>query len=108
MRAVEAETEGMASLRLRRELWLFAIFAAFGWLLLPALVYLTGQVLLGEYRPDGGMGRFYADVYGALAGPGPWAWLLLLGPWLLVMAVRLLALPLVHGRARAGDDGEDE
>lgn len=94
----------MTSLRLRRELWLFAILAAFGWLLLPALVYLTGQVLLGEYRPDGGMGRFYADVYGALAGPGPWAWLLLLGPWLLVMAVRALAVPLFRDRQSSGED----
>jgi hypothetical protein len=86
---------------LRHEGLILAVTGAFGLLLFPALVYLVGQQLLGEYRPDGGIGRFYADLFAALARPGLWAWLLVLGPWLLLQALRLLIAPL---RARRAND----
>lgn len=63
-------------------------------LVLPALVYLVGQVLLGEYRPGAGMGSFYADLYGHLVAAAPWAWLLVFGPYLAIQLLRLLWLPL--------------
>ena len=79
---------------LRREaLWL-AIFVGFGLFVLPALVYLVGEQLLGEYRPDGGMGTFYADLYGHLARLTGLAWVLVLGPWFAILLLRLLWLPL--------------
>ena len=83
---------------LKREGLLFAVFGGFGGfggfglLGLPALVLMVGQVLLGEYRP--GAGTFYADLYGHLGALSPWAWLLVLGPWLAVQILRLLWLPL--------------
>ena len=80
--------------RLRREALILAVFGGFGLLLLPALVYLVGQVLLGEYRPGGTMGVFYADLYGHLATFSIWPWLLVLGPYLAVQVLRLLWLPL--------------
>lgn len=73
---------------------MLGIFGSFGLLALPALVYLVGQFLLGEYRPGAGMGAFYADLYGQLAAPAPWAWLLVLGPYLGIQLLRLLWLPL--------------
>lgn len=72
----------------------------FGFLVLPAIVYGVGVRLLGEYRPGGGMGLFYGDLYRALGRGEGWAWLLLLGPYLGIMAIRLMWLP-VRGRRGA-------
>lgn len=77
----------------RRELFIFAGLAGFGLLVLPALVYAVGVFLLGEYRPGATVGSFYADLYAELAAPAPWAWLLVLGPWLGIQWLRLLWLP---------------
>lgn len=77
----------------RRELLVFACLVGFGLLVLPALVYAVGVVLLGEYRPGATVGSFYADLYAQLAAPEPWAWLLVLGPWLGIQWLRLLWLP---------------
>jgi hypothetical protein len=93
---------------LRREaLWL-AIIGGFGLFVLPALVYLVGEQLLGEYRPDGGMGTFYGDLYGHLAGLSGLAWLLVLGPWFAILLLRLLWLPLRQITRRRSDRPEDE
>ena len=85
----------------RRELLLFGLLAGFGLLALPALVYAVGVFLLGEYRPGATVGTFYADLYAELAAPSPWAWLLVLGPWLGVQWLRLLWLPLRAALRRA-------
>lgn len=79
---------------LRRELAWLSVLLAFGVLVLPAIVYAVGVQLLGEYRPDGGLGLFYRDLYAAAGEPEPWAWLLLGGPYLGVMALRLLWMSL--------------
>lgn len=81
---------------LRREAIVLAVFGGFGLLILPALVYLVGQQLLGEYRPGAGMGAFYGDFYGLLGTFSIWAWVLALGPWLAVVLLRFLWLPLRH------------
>jgi hypothetical protein len=97
---------------LRREALLLAIFGGFGLFVLPALVYLVGEQLLGEYRPDGGMGTFYADLYGHLAGLSGLAWMLVLGPWFAILLLRLLWLPLrqINRRrsARHKDEADEE
>ncbi len=101
---------------LRREALLAAIFGGFGLLVLPALVYLVGQQLLGEYRPDAGLGTFYADLFARLGTPSPWVWLLVLGPYLAVQVLRLLWLPFgllmrrheaAPQEARPDDPGDD-
>jgi hypothetical protein len=96
---------------LRRELLLLAVFGGFGLLVLPGLVYAVGAFLLGEYRPGATAGTFYADLYAALREPSPWAWLLVLGPWLGIQWLRLLWLPtgmlLRRGKTAApGDTAE--
>lgn len=93
---------------LRREGILLAICGGFGLLALPGLVYLVGQRLLGEYRPDAGIGTFYADLYGYLVAFSVWAWLLVLGPWLAVQFLRLLWIPLGrHNRRRPSSSDEE-
>jgi hypothetical protein len=96
---------------LKREGLLLAVFGGFGLLGLPALVFMVGEFLLGEYRPGAGMGSFYADLYGHLGALSPWAWLLVLGPWLAVQMLRLLWLPLrplVRRRDHRGDEQRDD
>jgi hypothetical protein len=79
---------------LRREGLVLAGLGGFGLLILPALIYLVGQQLLGEYRPGATMATFYADLYSQLGAFSPWAWVLVLGPWLAIQLLRLLWLPL--------------
>ena len=92
---------------LRREALLLLIMGGFGLLVLPALVYLVGEQLLGEYRPDAGMGVFYGDLYAELVALSPFAWLLVLGPWLALQFLRLLWWPL-RGLLRRRKTPEDE
>jgi hypothetical protein len=80
---------------------MFTIFGGLGLAVLPALVYQVGQVLLGPYRTDGGMGAFYSDLYGHLSALSPWAWTLVLGPYLAVQFLRLLWLPFGGPARRA-------
>lgn len=91
---------------LRREAVLFGLLGGAGLLVLPALVFVVGQQLLGEY-PDGGMGAFYADLYGHLGSASPWAWMLVLGPWLGVQFLRLLWWPMQKLADRNADEAED-
>jgi hypothetical protein len=86
---------------LRREAFVLAGFGGFGLLILPALVYLVGQQLLGDYRPGATVGTFYADLYSQLGAFSPWAWALVLGPWLAIQLLRLLWLPLRRATPRA-------
>lgn len=79
---------------LRREVLVLTVFGGFGLLALPAMVFIVGQELLGEYRPGAGMGAFYADLYRHLGAMEAFAWLLVLGPYLGVQLLRLLWLPL--------------
>lgn len=93
--------------RLRREALLLLAIGGLGILLMPALVYRVGQQLLGEYLPGATMGTFYGDLYGHLAEPSAWAWLLVLGPWLAIQLLRLLWLPLrplMREPAEPGDE----
>lgn len=71
-----------------RELLLAAAALAAGLLLLPLLVWGAGALVLGPYR--GGPARLWLD-YLALLGRGSLAaWVLLLGPYALLLAFRLL------------------
>ncbi|MBS1199386.1 MAG: hypothetical protein H6R27_64 [Proteobacteria bacterium] len=83
--------------RMNRELRYFLLFAGFGLLVLPFLVYLAGVVSLGPY--EGGLLAFLVALYGAFFTLQPSAWALLLGPYALFWVVRLMTRPL---RRRAG------
>jgi len=85
---------------LRRELIYLAIFAGFGIVLLPFAVYFAGALTLGPY--EGGLLSFLGKLYGDFVTLSPSALVLLLGPYLLFQAVRLLTRPLRH-RSRGTD-----
>ena len=79
---------------LRRELLLLFGLMLLALLVLPSLVWLAGQVFLGDYlrTPAGGTGgplALTADYVGGLLSGYPGHWLMLLGPYLLVAAWRL-------------------
>ncbi len=77
---------------LRFEVLLALSLVLSGLVVLPALIYLVGGVLLGEYAGGGRLGSFYGDMLRDL-GQGSWqAWSLVLGPLLLVQAGRLIFL----------------
>lgn len=90
------------------ELTLGSALLALGLFVVPAGVYLVGQVLLGPYgdaaagSAAAGIGTFYANFFGDLASLSGRAWTLALGPLALVSWVRLLFL------RRPGADSEDE
>jgi hypothetical protein len=80
-------TLSMIAMHLKRQAaWIVAalVFAA---VVLPFLVYYTGTVTLGPYS-GGGPRQFLADFYADLARLRPGAWLLLLGPAMLVLVWR--------------------
>jgi hypothetical protein len=83
----------------RRELTYFALIAGFGLLVLPLLVYQAGVLSLGPY--EGGLLAFLGSLYRAFFTLQPSAWALLLGPYVLFWAVRLLTRPLRRSKSRA-------
>ena len=80
--------------RLRFELIFASICLAFGLLVLPALIYGVGVLLLGPYGESAGLGAFYADFFGDLVAPTGRAWALVLGPLVLISVLRLLFLDI--------------
>jgi hypothetical protein len=78
--------------RLRFELIFVSACIAVGIFVLPAAIYGMGTVLLGPYGTDrsAGLGRFYIDFFGDLAEPSGRAWLIVLGPVMILALVRLL------------------
>jgi hypothetical protein len=76
--------------RLRFELIFASVWLAIGLFVVPALVFWVGIVLLGPYG-DGrgaGMATFYGDFYADLASGEVRAWVLALGPLLLITLIR--------------------
>lgn len=64
-----------------------------GLLILPALIYLVGTVMFGAYKSAGsakGLAAFYVDYAHDIAAAHLSAWILAVGPLLLVYFVRLV------------------
>ena len=76
----------------RRELRLASWLIGFGLVVMPFLIYLAGVLTLGPY--EGGLAAFLGSLYVAFFTATPSAWLLVAGPYLLVIAVRFLTRPL--------------
>jgi len=73
----------------RFELWLALGLVGFGLLVLPALIYLTGSILLGAYGGGEHIGSFYGDYFRDLVA-APLTWVLVLGPYVLVQIARFI------------------
>ncbi len=76
----------------RRELRIAALWLGFGLLAMPFLIYVAGVLTLGPY--EGGLLAFLGSLLAAFFTATPTAWLLVVGPYLLFTAVRLLTRPL--------------
>jgi hypothetical protein len=85
---------------LRREAIIFAVMMLVG-LLLPIAIFHTGTLLLGEYTATGeGVRHLYGDIFADLFAGSLFAWLLILGPWLGILMLRILWWPLSRRRRR--------
>jgi hypothetical protein len=77
----------MSSRRPLKELLIALALLAFGLICLPALVYVVGQRLLGDY--EAGIAGFYEATANALAGGNTYVWILVLSPYFTIQLVRL-------------------
>jgi hypothetical protein len=79
---------------LPRELVTFGLMLLLALTLLPAAIFAAGQVFLGEYvrdpagTPVGGFGTFWLDYLKGIFSFSLGYWVVLLGPWVLLMACR--------------------
>jgi len=79
--------------RLRRELYFVGGALAVGLILMPILIYLAGSLTLGPYA-SGGFGSFLGDFFGGLFRGWLPVWGVVLGPYALIMLLRLVRLIL--------------
>lgn len=82
----------------RRLPWFLGALVLFGLLLLPAVIYLGGMLMLGGFEGASLLGQ-YGSLYRGLVHASPAAWLVVLGPAMLL----LLWHGLVAWWRRAGD-----
>jgi len=95
---IKAIRRGLGRLRaqppLRREILLFIAALLFAMLLLPSLIWIAGQAFLGDYirnptgAPIGGPLALTVDYLRGVLALSPGHWLVLLGPYLLLVALR--------------------
>lgn len=73
----------------RRELAIGAAFLGVGLFVLPAAIYLVGSRIFGEYSTDGsGMMALAEQIWLDLAAVRPFAWLLVLSPYVVIQLAR--------------------
>jgi len=70
-----------------KETLLALALLAFGLFCLPAMVFLVGQQLVGEY--ENGLLGLYEAIADALISGNGFAWILILSPYLTVQLIRL-------------------
>jgi hypothetical protein len=88
-------TRTMLPMNLKRHMPWVSSALAFGAVVLPFLVYFTGVLTIGPYS-GGGAGRFFVNYWGDLLRLRGAAWLLLLGPAILVVLWRILVAYASH------------
>jgi hypothetical protein len=77
----------MSAARILKEVLLAFGLLAIGLFGLPALIYLVGQTLVGEYA--GGLNAFYLALADSLASGNAFAWILIASPCLTIELMRL-------------------
>jgi hypothetical protein len=78
--------------RARFEVIFASVWLAIGLFALPAAIYLVGVLMLGPYKPGAGLMQFYTDFFADLAAPTLQAWILALGPLVLITLIRMIFL----------------
>lgn len=93
------------SKELRFEILLASTLLAFGLFALPALIYFVGATLLGPYvegdAPANGVALFYRNFFADLAAPSLRAWMIAVGPLLVIALFRLAFVGQRRGPAPA-------
>jgi hypothetical protein len=79
--------------RIRKESILAGICLGIGLIVLPALIYGFGSTVLGAYGGGPHLGSFYGDYIRNLASGTFRTWLIVLTPYLTVLALRLIFRP---------------
>jgi hypothetical protein len=85
------------------ELIFAALTIGLSLIVLPAAIYWSGVLVLEPYAGGPQVGAFYGDFYRFLGAGSAAAWLLALGPYVLLLLLRIL---FSARGARAGDDDE--
>jgi hypothetical protein len=86
----------------QRELVTLVLMLLLALTLVPVAIFFAGQIFLGDYirdpagAPIGGLGAFWVDYLRGIGSGSPGYWIVLVGPWVLLLAVRAL----VYGRRR--------
>jgi hypothetical protein len=96
--------------RVRFEIISAATWLAVGLFVLPAAIYLVGTLVLGPYKSGSGLMQFYTDFFVDLAAPFARAWIIALGPLVLVSAIRAIfvGVPMRASASPAPTDAPDE
>ncbi len=76
--------------RIKTEGLLFLGLIALGMWLVPALIFLVGNLILGPYGDFDTLASFYIDLFGSLLVGRGIAWLLVSSPYLFLSLIRLL------------------
>ena len=79
----------MEGMNWKRELTIAAALLAGGLFVIPVAVYVVGQRLFGEYV-DGGVLTLAEKIWGDFLTLRPAAWVLVLGPYLVVQLLRAI------------------
>lgn len=93
----------------KRELIYAASGLGTGLIVLPALIYIVGVLLLGPYAGGQSLGAFYGAFYGNLAHGVARTWFVALSPYLAICVVRLsFKRGLLGGRKGPGAAEQQE
>jgi hypothetical protein len=87
--------------RARFEIIFASIWLGIGLLVLPAAIYFVGVLMLGPYKPGAGLMQFYTDLFSDLAAPTLRAWMIVLGPLILITVIRLVFLGVPRSQPAA-------
>jgi hypothetical protein len=79
----------MANSRLKTESLTALILILLGFVILPVMVYLVGQFIIGDYEGDGGILGLFVAIYRSLGRGELATWILVLSPYLVVQLARL-------------------
>ena len=74
----------------KRELLIAAVLFAFGFFVVPMAVYWVGSRFIGEYAPNAGALTLAERFWSDLLRLEPFAWILLLSPYVVLQLVRLV------------------
>jgi hypothetical protein len=92
--AISDTPSAAPSSRTRFEVIFASVWLGVGLFLLPAAIYLVGTLMLGPYKPGAGLIQFYGDFFADLASFSLRAWIIAIGPLIIITVVRLLFVGL--------------